>query len=345
MNVIEAEKVTKSFKTITALDNISIQVKEGEIYGFLGLNGAGKTTLIRILLNMIKPTSGMIKIFGNKPDKDSNLWNNVGYMVETPHAYPDLSVIENLAVYFELRQLKNQQPRPEGRGMLFSKGGCTQRFNTFLTAMNGGVLNPIGTNKNLIADIIERINLVSYANTKAKYLSLGNRQRLGLAKALMHSPKLLILDEPVNGLDPEGIVEVRELLKELSRNGTTIFLSSHILGEISKLVNRIAIIHKGKIVKELGVDKLKETLVKKLLIKTNNNERAVQHLHNEKYNAVIVNDEIEVTDIRAIEKPEEISKLLVEKGLPAKQVYLFTEDLEHYFLRTEIGRASCRERV
>jgi ABC-2 type transport system ATP-binding protein len=295
---VEAEKVTKVFKTITALDNISIQVKEGEIYGFLGLNGAGKTTLIRILLNMIKPTSGMIKIFGNEHDKDSNLWNDVGYMVETPHAYPDLSVIENLAVYFELRQLKNQQ---------------------------------------LIDDIIEKLNLVNYVNTKAKYLSLGNRQRLGLAKALMHSPKLLILDEPVNGLDPEGIVEVRELLKELSRNGTTIFLSSHILGEISKLANRIAIIHKGKLVKELGVDKLNEKLVKKLLIKTNKNERAIQHLHNEKYNAIIVNDEIEVTDIRAIEKPEEISKMLVEKGLPPKQVYLFTEDLEHYFLRVVGG--------
>ncbi|MDR0377859.1 MAG: ABC transporter ATP-binding protein, partial [Spirochaetaceae bacterium] len=273
-----------------------IRVKEGEIYGFLGLNGAGKTTLIRILLNMIKPTSGMIKIFGNKPDK--GLWNNIGYMVETPYAYPDLSVIENLAVYFELRQLKN---------------------------------------KKIIEEIIEKLNLVNYANTKAKYLSLGNGQRLGLAKALMHSPKLLILDEPVNGLDPEGIVEVRELLKELSRNGTTIFLSSHILGEISKLASRIAIIHKGKLVTELSVDELNEKLIKKLLIKTNGNERAVQYLNSGNYHAVIANNEIEVTDKRAIEKPEEISKLLAGKGLPAKQVYLFTEDLERYFLRSVGG--------
>jgi ABC-2 type transport system ATP-binding protein len=294
VNIIETEKVVKEFKTLRALDDISIQVTAGEIYGFLGLNGAGKTTLIRILLNMIKPTRGMIKIFGKNPDKDKRLWNDVGYMVETPHAYPNLSVIENLAVYFELRQLKN---------------------------------------KKLITGILEKLNLEDYANTQAKYLSLGNGQRLGLAKALMHSPKLLILDEPVNGLDPEGIVEVRELLKELSRNGTTIFLSSHILGEISKLANRIAIIHKGKLIKELSVDTLNEKLVKKLLIKTNGNERAVQYLNNEKYNAVIVNNEIEVTDIRAIEKPEEISKMLAEKGLPPKQVYLFTEDLEHYFLR------------
>jgi ABC-2 type transport system ATP-binding protein len=298
MNIIETEKITKEFKNLTALDNISIQVKEGEIYGFLGLNGAGKTTLIRILLDMIKPTSGMVKLFGNRLDKDDRLWNNVGYMVEMPYAYPNLSVIENLAVYFELRQLKN---------------------------------------KKIIEDIIEKLNLVNYANVKAKYLSLGNGQRLGLAKALMHSPKLLILDEPVNGLDPEGIVEVRELLKGLSRNGTTIFLSSHILGEISKLANRIAIIHKGKLIRELSVNELNGKLTKKLLIKTNEDECAVQYLNKEKYNAVIVNEKIEITDIRAIEKPEEISKLLAEKGLPAKQVYLFTEDLEHYFLRAVGG--------
>ncbi|MDR0415098.1 MAG: ABC transporter ATP-binding protein [Prevotellaceae bacterium] len=298
MNVIETENITKEFKDIRALDNISIQVKEGEIYGFLGLNGAGKTTLIRILLNMVKPASGMVRIFGAHPNKDSRLWNNAGYMVETPHAYPNLSVAENLAVYFELRQLKN---------------------------------------KKLIGDIMEKLNLTSYANTKAKYLSLGNGQRLGLAKALMHSPKLLILDEPVNGLDPEGIVEVRELLRDLSRNGATIFLSSHILGEISKLANRIAIIHRGKLMKELSVDKLNEKLVKKLLVKTSENERAAQYLNSERYHAVVANNEIEITDRRAIEKPEEISKLLVEKGLPAKQVYLFTEDLEHYFLRVVGG--------
>ncbi|MDR0430288.1 MAG: ABC transporter ATP-binding protein [Tannerellaceae bacterium] len=308
MNVIETEKITKKFKTLTALDNISIRVGEGEIYGFLGLNGAGKTTLIRILLAMIKPTGGMVKIFGNKPDTNNGLWNNIGYMVEKPSAYPNLSVIENLAVYFELRQLKN---------------------------------------KKLIGDIIEKLNLGNYADTKAKYLSLGNGQRLGLAKALMHSPKLLILDEPINGLDPEGIVEVRKLLKELSLKGTTIFLSSHILGEISKLANRIAIIHRGKLIKELSAGELDGKLIKKLLIKTNENERALQYLNQKNYNAAIVNNEIETTDIRAIEKPEEISKLLVEKGLPAKQVYLFTEDLEHYFLRAvgECGNEQSNVRV
>ena len=296
--VIQTEKITKRFKTVTALDDISIQVKKGEIYGFLGLNGAGKTTLIRILLDMIKPTNGTVKIFGNKSGRKNDLWNNIGYLVETPYSYPNLSVVENLNVYYSLRQL---------------------------------------TDKRIIPNIIERLNLLNYANTKEKHLSLGNKQRLGLAKALMHNPKLLILDEPINGLDPEGIVEVRELLKELSRNGTTIFLSSHILGEISKLANRIAIIHRGKLLEELNIDELYNRLIKKLLVKTNGNEQVLQYLNNEKYNAVIAHGEIEITDKKAIEKPEEISKLLAEKGFPAKQIYLFTEDLEQYFLRTVEG--------
>jgi ABC-2 type transport system ATP-binding protein len=295
MNVIETEHIAKRFKTVKALDDISIQVREGEIYGFLGLNGAGKTTLIRILLDMIKPTNGAVRLFGDKLNKKFDLWNNIGYLVETPYSYPNLSVVENLNVYHSLRQLQD---------------------------------------KKLIENIIEKINLSNYINTKAKHLSLGNGQRLGLAKALMHSPKLLILDEPINGLDPEGIVEVRELLKGLSLNGTTIFLSSHILGEISKLANRIAIIHKGKLLEELNTSELNDRLIKKLLLKTKDNSQALFHLKNENYNAVISNDEIEVTDKKAIEKPEEISTLLAEKGLPAKQLYLYTEDLEHYFLRT-----------
>jgi ABC-2 type transport system ATP-binding protein len=161
-----------------------------------------------------------------------------------------------------------------------------------------------------------------------------------LAKALIHGPKLLILDEPINGLDPEGIVEVRKLLQNLSANGTTIFLSSHILGEIAKLANRIAIIHQGKLLEELNVDELSGRLIKKLLIKTNENERALTYLNNEKYKAGFDGDIIEIEDKNAIERPEELVKLLVEKGFPPKQIYLFTEDLEHYFIRTVEGNSN-----
>jgi ABC-2 type transport system ATP-binding protein len=194
MNIIQTYDLTKTFGDTVAVDHISINVREGEIYGFLGLNGAGKTTLIRLLLGMIKPDSGSISLFGQNAKQGSDIWNNVGYLVETPYAYPNLTVKENLEVFYQLRGLKDRKQ---------------------------------------IDKIISVLQLDQYKNKKAKYLSLGNSQRLGLAKALLHNPKLLILDEPINGLDPAGIVEVREFLKDLVKNhNTTIFLSSHILSEI-----------------------------------------------------------------------------------------------------------------
>ena len=146
------------------------------------------------------------------------------------------------------------------------------------------------------------------------------------------------MDEPINGLDPEGIVEVRELLTDLAKNGSTIFLSSHILGEISKVANRIAIIHEGKLIKELTTKELSSQIIKKILVQTTDNQKAIQHLQNANYSVEpIETDEIEITDSEALEKPELISKLLTENGLPPKQIFLFTEDLEMYFLRTIKG--------
>jgi len=295
VEIINTKSITKRFGAATALQDISISVSQGEIYGFLGLNGAGKTTLIRILLGMIKSDSGHASLFGKAVSPAFGQWNDVGYLVETPYSYPNLSVTENLKIYYRLRGLKNPA---------------------------------------LITNIIEKLKLSRYAHTKAKHLSLGNQQRLGLAKALMHKPKLLILDEPINGLDPEGIVEVRELLKELAQQGTTIFLSSHILNEISKVAHRIAIIHQGRLVKELSEGELTAQLVKKVLVKTGDNPGALLHLLAANYPAAINNNEIEITGGNAIARPQLITKLLVEKGLPPMQVYLFTEDLEQYFLRT-----------
>lgn len=296
VDIIRTNSLTKYFRTTPASDNISIHVKEGEIYGFLGLNGAGKTTLIRMFLGMIKPDKGNIRLFNKQLTPQFNQWNDIGYLVETPYSYPNLSVADNLKVYYKLRQL---------------------------------------TNPTLIDDIIEKLKLTNYKDKKANVLSLGNQQRLGLAKALMHKPKLLILDEPINGLDPEGIVEVRELLKDLANSGSTIFLSSHILGEISKIASRIGIIHQGKLVKELTIKELTDQLIKKIVVKTSDNWKAAQELSEANYKAVITNnDEIEITNSEAIANPENISKLLVEKNLAPQQVYLFTEDLEMYFLRT-----------
>lgn len=298
MKTIEAYNLTKKFKDLIAVNNISLEVESGEIYGFVGLNGAGKTTTIRLLLGMIKPKTnqGTVKLFGKDIRKNFALWNDVGYMVESTDSYPNLSVRENLEVFFNLRKL---------------------------------------IDKNLIDNVIDRLKLKDYHNAKAKHLSLGNLQRLGLAKVLMHRPKLLLLDEPMSGLDPAGIIEIREMLKELSRNGTTIFISSHILGELSKLVTKIGIIHKGRLIKELKSEKLKDQVIKKLIIETGNNSKALEFLKSKNISSNInQKNMIEIYDPSVINKPETICEWLVTAGLTPRTLSVFEEDLESFFIRT-----------
>ncbi len=296
MNIIQTENVTKEFGEFVAVDKVSINVREGEIYGFLGLNGAGKTTTIRLLLGMIKANSGKIALFGQNLKQASKLWNDVGYLVETPYSYPNLTVKENLEVFYKLRGLKDKQ---------------------------------------LINNVIETLQLSQYQDKKAKFLSLGNSQRLGLAKALMHRPKLLILDEPINGLDPAGIVEIREFLKSLVyQHNTTIFLSSHILSEISKVATRIGIVHNGKLIKELNTNELEHQIIKKLYVKTTDNNKSLAILKENKFNfRIATTDTLESSDLEAIKYPEKISKLLVNSQVSLQMIQVTEEDLETYFLR------------
>ena len=229
--IIKTENLSKNYGDLKAVSEVSLEVKKGEVFGFLGLNGAGKTTTIRMLLGMIRPSSGVSYISGQKVHANNNkLWEKIGYLVEVPHSYGNLTVRENLEIIRRLRLLKD---------------------------------------KNSVARIIKILELNRYENRKAKNLSLGNAQRLGLAKALIHNPEILILDEPTNGLDPAGIHEVREMLIDLAENqGVTIFISSHILGEISKFCTRIGIIHNGKLVQEFNANKLNSLCEKNLLIQT-----------------------------------------------------------------------------
>ena len=207
-SIIETEDLGKSYGDVKAVEHLSLRVAEGEIYAFLGLNGAGKTTTIRMLLGMIKPTTGYANVLNTRIHLGMcEPWKSVGYLVETPHSYAELTVLENLEVARRLHP---------------------------------------GTPREAIERIIERMGLTEYAKRRTGNLSQGNAQRLGLAKALIHSPKLLFLDEPANGLDPAGIVEIRELLLELTREqGVTVFMSSHILAEVSRIAQRIGIIHNG----------------------------------------------------------------------------------------------------
>jgi ABC-2 type transport system ATP-binding protein len=275
-----------------------LKVRKGEIYGFLGLNGAGKTTTIRMLMGMIRPTVGSAFLFGEKVSAGScSLWERVGYLVETPSSYPELTVWGNLAIIRRLRQM------PE---------------------------------KKAVEAVIDKLRLTSYRDIKAKNLSLGNAQRLGLAKALLHHPDILILDEPANGLDPAGIVEIRELFSDLAFNqGVTIFISSHILGEISKFATRIGIIHEGRLIRELNADQLERLLDKRLVVNALDKEAVRSKLINDGYSVNLSkNGNLEVTGKEAINHPEHIANILVHAGLPPTLLKVEEEDLESYFLRT-----------
>ncbi len=294
---IETEDLGKRYGDVTAVDQLSLRVAEGEIYAFLGLNGAGKTTTIRMLLGMIKPTSGSACVLQTQVRLGSREpWAQVGYLVETPNAYPELTVYENLEVARRLHP---------------------------------------GTPPKAVSQAIERLGLAVYANRRAGTLSLGNAQRLGLAKALLHDPRLLILDEPANGLDPAGIVEIRELLLELTREqGVTVFMASHILAEVSRLARRIGIIHEGRLLQELEVDELERNRRSRLLLRARDIEAARLALTSAGQPAEVLRDGlIELKNIESIDRPDDIARLLVQAGVPPTQLVVEQEDLEQYFLR------------
>jgi ABC-2 type transport system ATP-binding protein len=303
---IETNNLVKRYGAVTAVDRLSLRVARGEIYAFLGLNGAGKTTTIRLLLGMVRPTSGEACVLGAKIRVgDKKPWDAVGYMVETPDAYPELTVRENLEAARRLRP---------------------------------------GAEPKAVDRVIERLGLAEYADRRAGTLSHGNGQRLGLAKALLHNPALLILDEPANGLDPAGIVEIRNLLIELARNqGVTVFMSSHILGEVSRLAQRIGIIHQGRLLQELDVDELERNRRRRLVLRTRDGQAARSVLLGAGFSAEITSQgSIEVQDTAAIERPDDIATRLVNAGHAPTMLNVEQEDLEHYFLRLvgmEVGNA------
>ena len=288
---IKTVNLSKKYGKTLVVDDLNLSISSGEIVGFLGLNGAGKTTTMRMLLGLIKPTSGECYIQGNKVDQyNLEVLNEIGYIIETPYSYPELTVQENLEIVSTLRGLRNKD--------------------------------------------------IQYKDKQVKHLSLGNVARLGIAKAIIHKPKILILDEPTNGLDPFGVIEVRELLKELANNlGTTVLISSHKLEEISKVATRIVIIHGGRLIREVESKELDLHLEKRLLVSGSNNKAMKEVLSAKGYQVNFKSDlenkscYLELIDTKSVESSEEIATLLVNAGHPPKMLTVEKEDLENYFLR------------
>ena len=299
---IKTVNLSKKYGKTLVVDDLNLSISSGEIVGFLGLNGAGKTTTMRMLLGLIKPTSGECYIQGNKVDQyNLEVLNEIGYIIETPYSYPELTVQENLEIVSTLRGLRN---------------------------------------KDIIDWVTEKLKLDQYKDKQVKHLSLGNVARLGIAKAIIHKPKILILDEPTNGLDPFGVIEVRELLKELANNlGTTVLISSHKLEEISKVATRIVIIHGGRLIREVESKELDLHLEKRLLVSGSNNKAMKEVLSAKGYQVNFKSDlennscYLELIDTKSVESSEEIATLLVNAGYPPRILTVEKEDLENYFLR------------
>lgn len=246
--IVSVDNLVKQFGNFTAVDGLSFTVNEGDVYGFLGQNGAGKSTTIRMMLTLIKPTAGSIKIFGKEIlHHRSDILRQTGAMIERPDLYKYLSAYNNLSIFAKMSGIK--------------------------------------VSKKLLMDQLEMVGLQEAADKKAGVFSQGMKQRLGIAVALVHNPKLIILDEPTNGLDPQGIADMRNLILRLSNEmGKTVIISSHLLSEVEQIANRMIIIDRGKKIVEGIVEELLDPEHTVVDIDTTNNEATQQLLASSKWN-------------------------------------------------------------
>jgi ABC-type multidrug transport system ATPase subunit len=241
MSILKVEKISKQFGQLKAVDELSFEVAAGEVFGFLGQNGSGKSTTIRMLLSLIHPTSGSIELFGKSLQKERNqILEQVGAIIERPDLYPYLSAREHLQLFAKVRKQK--------------------------------------INAHAIEDTLDKVGLLDRAKDKVQTFSLGMKQRLGIAIALVHNPQLIILDEPTNGLDPQGIADIRKLIQDLAKDGKTILVSSHLLAEIEQVATQILIIHKGKKVVEGNTQALLDPQMRIVQLKTLDDQLALQVL-------------------------------------------------------------------
>ena len=297
--VIETNNLSKIYSKKPVVNSVNMHVEKGKIYGLLGKNGAGKTTTMCMLLNLTRPTGGEISLFGKDPKKCSKeIYSNIGSIIETPGFYENLTAYENLKIIAKLR----------------------------------GDYNPLN-----ISLILEMVNLENVKSKKFKDFSLGMKQRLGIAAAIMHSPELLILDEPINGLDPFGIKEIRALLKRLSREyGITILISSHILSEIENIADVIGFMDGGMLIEEITKEELYGRLDKFVEFEVSDVGLAGNILKK-----LELKEDVDFTYgpggvIRLysnLDLRDKFNMLFVKSGIDVKKVNLCEENLEDFFTR------------
>ncbi len=294
--IIETEGLTKRYGKRLCVNNISIHIAKGDIYGFIGRNGAGKTTAMRLILGLARPTSGKIKLF-NSDDLNAQR-KKIGSLIEAPGLYKRCSALENM-----------------------------KRFSILY-----------GGDDKEIEELLSFVGLNGVGNKKVGQFSLGMKQRLGIAIALLGDPEVLILDEPVNGLDPAGIKEVRDLLLKLNKEkNVTIMISSHLLDELAKITTKYGIINNGVLVEEIDAQKLMERCKNNIVISCDRLQEAKELLESELKltNISIVNDKLHIVD--EIESTDEINTLLVKNDFKVHEITINKNSFEDYFIE-RLGR-------
>jgi ABC-type multidrug transport system, ATPase component len=299
--ILQTHGITVKYGSFLALDNVSIRLKEKHVYGFIGENGAGKTTLMKVLTGLLYPASGSFSLFGkSEPAELLRMRRHIGSTIEAPALYPEYSAWRNL----ELQRILIGNP---------DKEICDKLLNT--------------------------VGLSDVRDKKVKKLSMGMKQRLSIAMALVSKPKLLILDEPINGLDPKNISDLRSLLKRLNEeNNVTLFISSHILSELYLLATDYYIIHKGRIIESLTHDELDEKCRQYIRIKTTELPRCITVIEkafgDTEYKVV---DEETMHLFSHTDRSECVAKLLMENQIVTKEFSVTEQSLEEYFLAVTGG--------
>lgn len=296
--IVETNNLTKKFGEKLAVDQINMHIKKGEIYGFIGKNGAGKTTTMKLLLGLIFPTKGEIKMFGSTDLNAAR--QKIGSLIEEPGLYKNFSAFENMKRFAKI----------------------------------------YGGSEDEIRNILELVGLGNVGKRPAGKFSLGMRQRLGIGIALLGNPEMLILDEPINGLDPEGIKEVRNTILKLNQERKiTILISSHLLDELDRITTTYGIVNDGQLVEEIDAQELKKRCRQNLRIITDQNEKAIKLIQSQpEYREVhcsIENEEIKI--FSEISAPEVLNELLVTNGVKVRELSFSKDGFEEYFIE-RIGR-------
>ncbi|PER26851.1 bacitracin ABC transporter ATP-binding protein [Bacillus cereus] len=295
--IIRTINLTKMYGNQKSVDNLNMNVHRGQIYGFIGRNGAGKTTTIRMLLGLIKPTSGRIEIFGEDLARNQKeILRRIGSIVEVPGFYENLTAKENLLINAKIIGLHK---------------------------------------KNAIEEVLEIVGLQHETKKRVGKYSLGMKQRLGIARSLLNYPELLILDEPTNGLDPIGIKEMRKLIKSLAiEKNITILISSHILAEVEQLVDHMGIIHEGNLLEEVALDTLRKTNRQYLEFQVNNDNKAAMLLESQFHiSDYEVLNEGNIRIYSHFGQQGKINKTFVQNDIEVLKVMMSESKLEDYFTK------------